>query len=145
MLVNAHEFLEPWNVCLYGLDLPRAYYKRLIKKPLREEVLTSMLGTMQPDRCNVLLAHNPDYFRTYCTLHPDLIVSGHNHGGVVRLPGLGGVISPRLHPFPKYDYGVYESADIKTKMVVTAGCGMHSIHIRINNPPEMVVIDVNKM
>ena len=44
MLVNAHEFLEPWNVCLYGLDLPRAYYKRLIKKPLREDVLTSMLG-----------------------------------------------------------------------------------------------------
>ena len=92
-----------------------------------------------------LLAHNPDYFRSYCTLHPDLIVSGHNHGGMIRIPGIGGVISPRLHPFPKYDYGVYESADIKTKMVVTAGCGMHSIHIRINNPPEMVVIDVNKM
>ena len=46
MLVNAHEFLEPWNVCLYGLDLPRAYYKRLIKKPLREDVLTSMLGNL---------------------------------------------------------------------------------------------------
>ena len=92
-----------------------------------------------------MLAHNPDYFRSYCTLHPDLIVSGHNHGGMIRIPGLGGVISPRLHPFPKYDYGVYESTDSQTKMVVTAGCGMHSIHIRINNPPEMVVIDVNKM
>jgi predicted MPP superfamily phosphohydrolase len=40
---------------------------------------------------------------------------------------------------------VYENTDSQTKMVVTAGCGMHSIHIRINNPPEMVVIDVNKM
>lgn len=145
MLVNAYEFIEPWNVCVYGLDLPRVYYKRLIKKPLREDVLTSMLGEMQPDHCNVLLAHNPDYFLAYCALHPDLIVSGHNHGGMVRLPGLGGVISPRLHPFPKYDYGVYERVDSGTKMVVTAGCGMHSIHIRINNPPEMTVINVNKM
>lgn len=145
MLVNAYEFIEPWNVCVYGLDLPRAYYKRLIKKPLRQDVLTSMLGEMQPDYCNVLLAHNPDYFRAYCALHPDLIVSGHNHGGMVRLPGLGGVISPRLHPFPRYDYGVYECVDSGTKMVVTAGCGMHSIHIRINNPPEMTVINVNKM
>ena len=145
MLVNVHEVLEPWNVCLYGLDLPRPYFKRLIKKPLREDVLISMLGEMQPDRCNVLLAHNPDYFRSYCTLHPDLIVSGHNHGGMVRLPGLGGVISPRLHPFPKYDYGLYESVDSQTKMVVTAGCGMHSIHVRINNPPEIVVIAIDNI
>ena len=145
MLVNTHEVLEPWNVCIYGLDLPRGYYKRIIKKPLREAALVSLIGRMQLERCNLLLAHNPDYFRAYCALHPDLIVSGHNHGGMVRIPGFGGVVSPRLHPFPKYDYGVYDSGDLCTKMVVTSGCGMHSIHIRINNPPEMVVINVNKM
>ena len=145
MLVNTHEVLEPFNVCLYGLDLPREYYRRVVQKPLREDTLVSMIGSLHQEYCNILLAHNPDYFRAYCKMQPDFIVSGHNHGGMIRIPGLGGLVSPRLHPFPKYDYGVYENSDGGTKMIVTAGCGMHSIHMRINNPPEIVVMDVNKM
>ena len=58
MLVNAHEFLEPWNVCLYGLDLPRAYYKRLIKKPLRGDGVTLRITAM-------------------CCLHTIRIIFGH--------------------------------------------------------------------
>lgn len=145
MLVNDHILLEAWNLCITGLDLPRGYYKRIIKKPLRDDALTSMIKPLQSEYFNILLAHNPDYFRAYCRQNPDLILSGHNHGGMIRLPRLGGVVSPRLHPFPKYDYGVYENERYTTKMIVTSGCGMHSIHIRINNPPEMVVIHVNNM
>lgn len=142
-LVNTHAYLPEFNIDLYGLDLSRDYYKRLFKKPLNPDTLVQMLGTPDTERCNILLAHNPDYFRAYVGYGADLVLSGHNHGGMIRLPGLGGVISPRLHPFPKYDYGRYSRQE--TTMFVTSGCGMHSIHVRINNQPEIVWIDVNKM
>lgn len=145
MLVNECAVLEPWNARVCGLDLSRAYYKRIIKKPLQKAALTAMIKPLSTEYYNILMAHNPDYFRSYCKLNPDLILAGHNHGGMIRIPGIGGVVSPRLHPFPKYDYGVYEDKETEAKMVVTAGCGMHSIHVRINNPPEIVVIDVNKV
>ena len=66
-------------------------------------------------------------------------MSGHLHGGIIRLPFLGGVISPQMQIFPRYDRGLYK-LDGK-KLIVNAGLGDHTIKMRINNPPEMVVID----
>lgn len=145
ILKNEHIALPDFHVCIYGLDLPRAYYTRIFKKTLHTNVLETYIGKPDLTWCNLVLAHNPDYFRVYCTLQPDFIFSGHNHGGMVRIPGVGGLVSPRLHPFPKYDYGIYKGNQEKTTMIVTSGCGMHSIPIRINNPPELVAINVNKV
>lgn len=142
ILKNDRVYLKEYNVCITGLDLPRSYYKRFVKKKLTKEALWHYIGRLPETACNILLAHNPDYFRSYCYANPDFILSGHNHGGMVRLPFLGGVVSPRLHPFPKYDYGLYESRDGGSRMIVTSGCGMHSIRIRIHNPKEVVVIEV---
>ena len=142
MLQDEKILLQDYNICIYGLDLDRDYYKRLYMKRLNPSVLTDKLGEADASHYNILLAHNPDYFRSYAAWKPDLIVAGHNHGGMVRFGRLGGVVSPRLHPFPKYDYGVYEDAQRDVRMVVTSGCGSHSIPLRINNPPELCILHI---
>ena len=58
--------------------------------------------------CSVLLAHNPVFFETYAELGAELTLSGHVHGGIVRLPVIGGVLSTSLTLFPRYDGGLYE-------------------------------------
>lgn len=140
MLQDEKLLLPEFNICIYGLDLGREYYTRLYRKRLNPSVLTEKLGKADASHYNILLAHNPDYFRSYAAWSPDLIVAGHNHGGMVRLGRLGGVVSPRLHPFPKYDYGMYEDVQKDVRMVVTSGCGSHSIPLRINNPPELCIL-----
>ncbi len=97
----------------------------------------------QPNRNDgtyrILLCHHPDLFEACADFGADLVLSGHNHGGMVRLPLLGGVIGSTLMPFPRYSKGLYEKG--KSKMIVSAGLGAHTIPVRINNPRELVVID----
>ena len=71
------------------------------------EQVTEVLGAPKEGCCNVLLAHNPVYFDTYAAWGADLTLSGHLHGGIVRLPLLGGVISPQMKLFPDYTRGCY--------------------------------------
>ena len=69
-------------------------------------------------------------------------MSGHVHGGLMRLPVLGGVISPRLRLFPRYDGGRFERD--KKVMILGRGLGTHTLPIRIFNPGELVVIHLKK-
>ncbi|MDD6615286.1 MAG: hypothetical protein PUF13_04165, partial [Lachnospiraceae bacterium] len=61
------------------------------------------------------------------------------HGGMIRLPFLGGVVSPQLRLFPEYSRGLFRLEN--RSMIVSAGLGSHTIPLRLNNPPELVVID----
>ena len=65
---------------------------------------------------------------------------GHVHGGLMRLPFLGGVISPRLILFPKYDGGRFEHGN--SVMLLSRGLGTHTLPIRIFNPGELVFIRI---
>ena len=67
--------------------------------------------------------------------------SGHVHGGIMRLPKLGGVISPSLRLFPKYDAGQFEENG--HKMVLSRGLGLHHIKLRFFNRPEISVINLS--
>ena len=69
----------------------------------------------------------------------DIILSGHIHGGIMRLPYLGGVISPQIRLFPKYSGGLYTIN--KAKMILSRGLGTHTIRFRFFNPPELVVVN----
>lgn len=86
----------------------------------------------------ILLAHQALYAETYAKWGMDLVLCGHLHGGVVRIPGIGGVISPQLTLFPKYsgEHSRYGSSEI----IVSKGLGWHSIPIRLFNRAEVVVI-----
>lgn len=68
-----------------------------------------------------------------------MVVSGHVHGGIMRLPVFGGVLSPSLTLFPKYDGGRFSEG--KSTMILSRGLGTHTIPLRVFNPGELVVID----
>ena len=129
---------ESDNFRIIGLDMKRDYYKRFKKYPMDSGYLRETLGEAQKDKYEILLAHNPDYFEEYAAWGADLVLSGHVHGGIMRLPVLGGVISPKLVLFPKYDGGHFIRKD--AHMVLSRGLGMHTIPIRIFNPAELVLI-----
>ncbi len=134
-------YKEQMTFNLYGLNLSKEYYRRFNKKQLYADDINSKLGTCHKDKYNILIGHNPDYFDEYAEWGADLVLAGHNHGGLVRLPILGGVISPRFNIFPKYDYGLFKKD--KSIMILSNGLGAHTLKIRINNIPEIVVIDIN--
>ncbi len=142
VLNNQSLEVSRFGITITGLELPKSYYKRGITPKLEVETLTDLLGSKKDHGFQILIAHNPDYFASYAKWGADLTVAGHVHGGIVRLPYLGGVISPSFHIFPKYDGGLFEIED-KT-MVLSRGIGTHTIPIRLWNPPEIVVINVNK-
>lgn len=125
-----------------GLELPREYYRRMKKTPLRAEDLRKRLGEPDESRYHILLAHHPKYFDAYADWGADLTLSGHLHGGIVRIPGIGGVVSPDPGLFPRYDHGRYRKAvgSRTRQMIVSAGLGTHTINLRINNPAELVVL-----
>ena len=130
------------SINIYGLHLTDGYYKRIVKKKLEQNVLEKLLDKTVSNEFNLLIAHNPDYFEEYSSWGADLVLSGHNHGGLLRLPLLGGVISPRLRIFPKYDYGLFKLN--KSTLILSGGLGAHSMKIRVNNKPEIVIVDFTK-
>jgi predicted MPP superfamily phosphohydrolase len=143
------------RIGLYGLEIDNGYYRRNLRegereqpskgrKPARKHFLTvqdmeKLVGKPEPGEYHILLAHFPRYFPTYAAWGADLTLSGHNHGGIIRLPGIGGLIGPDPGLLPKYDHG--EFAIDGRKMIVSAGLGTHTIDLRINNPAELVILD----
>ena len=129
------------NINIIGLDMKRAYYKRFKKEPMDDTYLRETLGEADTEKYGILLAHNPDYFEEYAAWGADLVLSGHVHGGMMRLPILGGVISPAVRLFPKYDGGKFQQGS--STMILSRGLGMHTIPIRIFNPGELILVTIN--
>lgn len=126
---------------IYGWNADEYFYHKFWqKRELSAEELKNDLGVPEQGEYSILLAHNPEYFRTYCTWGADLVFSGHVHGGIARLPLLGGVIAPSLRLFPTYDAGEFRNG--KTTMIVSRGLGTHHIRFRFFNLPEISVIDL---
>ncbi|WP_147368157.1 metallophosphoesterase [Butyrivibrio sp. CB08] len=131
------------DIRITGLCLPTAYFKKIVKKEMEETLLSKKIGELSladKEKFQLLIAHNPLYFDEYRKWGADLTVSGHVHGGIIRLPLIGGVISPAITLFPKYDGGKYEK-DGRT-MILSRGLGTHTIHVRLFNPGEVSVIRV---
>lgn len=126
---------------IYGFELDWKYYEKRNHIPFCPEELTKVFGKPEEECYNILLAHNPVYFDSYAGWGADLTVSGHLHGGIIRIPGIGGLISPQARLFPKYDAGHFEK-DGKD-LVVSRGLGTHTVNIRIFNPAELSVIHLH--
>lgn len=140
-LINEKVDLPSVNMNICGLQIDRCYYRKFSRYPMEENYLQDMLGAPQKDKFQILIAHNPEYFEEYVKWGADLTVSGHMHGGLVRLPFLGGVISPRLTPFPHYDGGRFEKDG--SVMILSRGLGTHTLPIRMFNPGELPVIHLS--
>ncbi len=142
ILVNEKMMLSEYGIQLYGLEIERDFYQKFTCAPMDAGYLNKMLGKPAEHAYNLLMAHNPDYFENYASWGADLVVSGHIHGGLMRLPFLGGFISPRLCLFPHYDGGRFERK--KSTMILGRGLGTHTLPIRIFNPGELVVLHMRK-
>ncbi len=103
--------------------------------------LDRLLAGQDRETVTLLLSHRPELFPAYAAHGADLTLAGHTHGGQVRLPGLGGVIAPSQGVFPPYDSGVYRRG--KHVMVVSRGLGNSLFPVRINNRPEVILVQLN--
>lgn len=137
-LVNERLMLPEYNIDICGSQIGKQFFQRFTKYPMEKTELVDLVGTAREDRFQILIAHNPDYFPEYADWGADLVLSGHIHGGIVRVPFLGGMLSPSVRFFPKYDGGVFTEEN--STMVLSRGLGTHSLPIRMLNPAELVVV-----
>lgn len=113
--------------------------------PYYEEGLAEIKKQQNPAYYQVLLSHMPDYFELYVDNDFDLTLSGHTHGGIVRIPftNIGAIApGPQRLILPEYVYGKH-TKDGKT-MIISAGLGAGSLHQkafpRLGNPYEIVEV-----
>lgn len=93
------------------------------------------------DCYKILLHHQPEYLEGILQESDiDLVMCGHTHGALIQLPLLGGVFAPNQGFFPKYDKGEFQIND--TKMIISAGLGDAYPVLRINNHPEITVVNI---
>ena len=127
------------KICITGLSLPREFYKKGTMYDKAEELPEISIPQHE---FQILVAHHPEYVSMYNKYAADFIVSGHLHGGLLRLPLIGGVVSPRLR-LPKYDAGLMEISD-NSKLFISRGLGSHTIPLRFFNRVEVNFLVLKK-
>ncbi len=138
-LNNRYVFLERdgQKLCLCGAEDLNGYADMLKPAELMEQ-----LHDREGDIPVILLYHRNTLPEKLPELDVDLILCGHSHGGIIRLPFIGGILGTDRKPFPVYDAGVFELENYT--MVVSRGLGnIHHIP-RILNFPEIVVVELEK-
>lgn len=138
LLIDSKNEFSDYGIDLYCADIEKLYYRRFVTRHIPDDYLDKKIGKPDKDKYSILIAHNPEHFEKYSEWGADLVLSGHVHGGVVNIPFLGGVISPAMKIFPKYDAGKFVCKN--STMILTRGIGSHTIPIRVNNKAEIVLI-----
>lgn len=141
ILENKVEILKQNDseINLIGINDPNFNHEFVITD---SEVIQTEIEKLEYDKesYTILLSHRPEVFETYVSENIDLIFTGHAHGGQIRLPFVGGIIAPNQGLFPKYTSGKYEEKN--TTMIVNRGIGNSLFPFRINNRPELVIVDL---
>ena len=137
ILRNKYTLLESGGdeIVLAGTDDPNGPAD--MKKP-HEFVET--IRQKEGERFIVMLEHRNSHLQLYSVLGVDLVICGHAHGGLVRLPFTDGLLGQQRDWFPTYTNGVYTSGG--TNMVVSRGLGNHTGIPRIFNNPQVVVVEL---
>ena len=126
------------QVMLSALELEIDYYEKGKIVPMEDSYMQEHLGTPKTEMFQILLAHNPAYAEQYARWGADVTFCGHNHGGLVRIPGIGSLISPQLTLFPKYDAGKFQIGG--RQVIISRGLGTHTFHVRVFNRAELLEI-----
>lgn len=106
-----------------------------------EEALRKGFADLPTDVPSILMAHRPNWIDRYAQYPFDVVLSGHNHGGQVRIPFLiDGLVDPDTWKMPKYPGGVY--TDHGLTHIVSRGIGVNKRLPRVFNPPELVLVEL---
>lgn len=132
---------ENERITLLGVSDPsfQADYLFVDEKTVTDSAVSDLMnGT---EGYTVLLSHRPEMFDVCVKNNVDLVLTGHAHGGQFRLPFFGGLVAPGQGLFPKYDSGLYTMNG--TNMIVSRGIGNSIIPFRVNNRPEIVMVELS--
>ena len=102
--------------------------------------LDAALEALSSDDFTILLAHRPELIDEYSKWGIDLVLSGHAHGGQIRLPFIGGLYAPGQGRLPRYTAGLYDEGDMT--MLVSRGLGNSVFPFRVNNRPEVAALTI---
>ena len=122
------------SIVIAGVDDPCGAYDRKMPDALVAEI-RSEVGA---DAYILMLAHRNDTLPMWSELGVQLVLTGHCHGGVVRLPFVGGVFGTERTLFPDYDAGLFVSGG--TSLYVSRGMGYSRVHLRLFNRPHLPVL-----
>ncbi len=143
ILLNNKNISLSKNIELYGFVNDINTYKKFNKTIVDKDYIENKIGVLDTKKYNIMIAHNPLEFDSYVDYKPDLVLSGHVHGGIIKIPFLGALLSPEFKFFPKYYEGKHKKNN--TLMIVSRGLGFSErIPFRINNPAEVVVINLQR-
>ena len=120
------------SIVLAGVEDPNG-----LADMMKPDELVATISNNYPDKYTLLLAHRNNWLTKYPDLPVDTILCGHAHGGIVRLPLVGGVLGTEMDIFPKYDAGIFNEGSYD--MVVSRGLG-GQIPRFLNNPEVVTVI-----
>lgn len=122
------------TICLAGISTAENNYDKWSKDALKK--------FWDFNGYKILLSHYPSlYYEKLKDAKMDLALAGHYHGGIIRIPGLGGLYHPAEGFFPKYSGGQYRLT--YGTLVVSRGMGDKHFSPRINNRPELIMIDID--
>lgn len=124
------------GILLGGVEDPLAYADMLSPDELAQK-----MNDVAPDAFKILLGHRNYWMTEYPELPVDLIFCGHAHGGLIRIPGVGGLIGTDRRLFPDFDAGEYNNG--RYTLIVSRGLG-NSVPIpRVFNRPEIVCVELS--
>lgn len=124
------------EILLGGVEDPLAYADMLSPDELAQK-----MNDAAPDAFKILLGHRNYWMTEYPELPVDLIFCGHAHGGLIRIPGVGGLIGTDRRLFPDFDAGQFNNG--RYTLIVSRGLG-NSVSIpRIFNRPEIVCVELS--
>ena len=143
VLDNASYYLEKEGrrIRISGFTLDRKYYRKGHTEKMSPSVVEDALGPSL-EVPEIVLVHSPLYGETLHQWGADLVLSGHFHGGTIRLPILGGVMTPQFQFFSPFTKGEKHFGD--TTEIISGGLGTHSIRIRFMNKPDIVRIRLRR-
>lgn len=140
LMANTVEYISygSGNIVCMGIEDPDFY--SVIGADNEKEAAKNYIKGLdyEENDFTLLLSHRPELFDAYVEEKMDIVLTGHAHGGQLRLPLIGGLAAPNQGLFPEYDAGMFEEDG--THMIVSRGIGNSIIPLRINNPPEIVVV-----